>query len=109
MRILIFDKIKYDNTIQHCCQLMAKFLQDPRIRIYYFKKFRGYYIETTSGAYQTIFYCPFCNTELPIDLKKEYHDILEQEYNIDAPHDPEQENLVPEEFQSDEWWKKRNL
>ena len=109
MRVLIFDKIKYDPTIKHCCELMSKFLLDPRIEIYYFKKFRGYYLGTTSGAYQTIFYCPFCSTKLPPNLMDKYYNIIEKEYKIDDPHDTEQEKLVPEEFKTDQWWKKRNL
>jgi len=109
MRVLIFDEIEYDNKIKHCCELMSQFLLDPRIRINYFKKFRGYYLDTTSGAYQTIFHCPFCCSKLPQNLMEEYYKILEKEYNIDDPHDEEQENIIPEEFKSDEWWKKRNL
>ena len=109
MRVLIFDEIEYDNTVKHCCQLMSKFLGDPRIQINYFKKFRGYYVSTTSGAYEIILYCPFCCAKLPRNLMDKYYDILEKEYNIDDPNDREQEKLVPEEFKSDEWWIKRNL
>jgi len=80
MRVLIFDEIKYDNGGEHCCELMSKFLVDPRININYFKKFRGYYIDTTSGAYQTIFYCPFCCTKFPPNLTDTYYDVLKKEY-----------------------------
>lgn len=54
-------------------------------------------------------FCPYCGTKLPDDLVEKWMDILEQEYNIDDPYDPKQKKLIPEEFKTDEWWKKRGL
>ena len=55
-------------------------------------------------------FCPFCGTKLPKDLTEEWFDILEKEYGLDDPYYyPEQKKLIPEEFKTDEWWKKRGL
>jgi len=97
------------NENEHCCKLMSTFVIDPRISIYYSKRFREYSIETTSGAYQMISHCPFCGKKLPARLRDTLFDILEEQYNIDSPFDEEQSKLIPEEFKTDEWWKKRNL
>lgn len=55
-------------------------------------------------------YCPYCGTKLPASLdgaKDEYRNELEKavgkEYCDIKPED------IPEEFKSDEWWKKRGL
>ncbi|MDR3550584.1 MAG: hypothetical protein P4L31_04165 [Candidatus Babeliales bacterium] len=54
-------------------------------------------------------FCPFCGTKLPKDLTEKWWDILEKEYGIDDPYDDKQKKLIPEEFKTDEWWKKRGL
>lgn len=57
-----------------------------------------------------MFYCPWCGSILPKRLRDEFFDILEKEYGIDSDifevlHNPK----LPEEFRTDEWWKKRGL
>jgi len=94
----------------HCCELMVKFTNDPRIGISYISEFRKYYIDLLGGgAIQTIFCCPFCCSRLPQGLRDEYFNILEKEYNVDDPYDEEQLKRLPEEFKSDAWWKKRKI
>ena len=70
---------------------------------------RRYSLLLRSGAVQLIFYCLWCGAKLPSELGDEYFSILEKEYNLDDPYDEEQEKQVPEEFKSDEWWKKRGF
>ena len=53
--------------------------------------------------------CPFCGTKLPLDLVTERSEILEKEYCITDPYDTKQKKLIPSEFKTDEWWKKRGL
>ena len=53
-------------------------------------------------------YCPFCGSKLPNDLVHEIYDILENEYKIEGP-DIYKFTNVPEEFKTDEWWKKRGI
>lgn len=89
----------------HCCQLMEKFLADPRVEIYYYAYSRGYYISNE----KLIKYCPFCGCKLPIYLKTKWFKILKNDYNLHDPYNEEQANKIPKEFYSDEWWKNRKL
>ena len=60
-------------------------------------------------AMQCLFYCPWCSEKLPKSVRSKWFDILNEEYNIDDPDSEEQEKLIPAEFKTDEWWKKRKL
>lgn len=94
----------------HICRLMNDFLEDKRMPIGYIPRFREYYFDLRySPAMQGIKYCPWCGELLPEDLRDEYFDVLEKEYGISNPFDEYQSKNFPEEFKSDEWWKKRGL
>ena len=56
-----------------------------------------------------IYYCPWCGKKLPINLSDKWFEILKKEHGIDYPFDDPDRKNIPEEFKSDEWWKKRNL
>jgi len=94
---------------EHCCKLMEKALDDSRIEIDYWPVFREYSVSTRSIAIQLIFYCPFCGSKLPKELRDEWGEILENEYNIDDPFCDQDSEKIPDEFKSDLWWIKRNL
>ena len=97
-------------NIEHCCMLMSKFTQDARIGVHYSPIFRDYTINLIgSCAVQTIYHCPWCGAKLPYCLDEKYYEVLEKEYGINNPCNEKQEKLIPEEFKSDTWWKKRNL
>ena len=95
----------------HCCSKMDYAVQDERIPIKYSPIFRSYFLPFTTmkGVVHPITHCPWCGKELPKELYEEHFDTLKKEYNIepglDIVHDPN----IPEEFKSDEWWKKRGL
>ena len=94
----------------HCCKMMTDFIKDPRVPIRYNYVFRGYYlIMNYSPAVQGIFYCPWCGVELPRDLRDDLFEILEKEYGLEPSAVFENDPLLPEEFKSDAWWKKRGL
>jgi len=94
----------------YCCHAMEQEINDPRVFINYNPKYREYYINTTSKhVIRIIDNCPWCGKKLPKNLRNEWFDILEKEYNLDNPWDEKQALLVPEEFKTDEWWKKRKL
>lgn len=76
--------------------------------ISYNKKWRSYLLSLDIRYGKPIDKCPWCGNNLPRDLTDEWFDILEKEYNITDPSDTES-HLVPEEFKTDEWWKKRGL
>jgi hypothetical protein len=57
-------------------------------------------------------YCPFCGAKLPKELIDEREEIIRTELGLsylpgDYGESPEKE--LPEEFKTDEWWKKRGL
>jgi hypothetical protein len=101
----------------HCCKQMDLYLHDPNIPIIYCPAYREYsipllYKGRAKGkitVVQNIFYCPWCDTQLPTSVRDEWFNILEKEYGLTDPYDQEQEKLIPQEFHSDEWWKKRGL
>jgi hypothetical protein len=53
-------------------------------------------------------FCMFCGKKLPISVRNEWYDLLEDEYGLENP-DEEDEKFIPKEFLTDEWWKKRTL
>lgn len=88
----------------HCCKLMSDFVNDKRLPLKYYPQYREYNIPLIgSNAMQGIIFCPWCGKKLPRDLREEYYDVLESEYHI-----TEDQN-IPSEFKTDEWWKKRGL
>jgi len=96
---------------------MDLFLDDVRVPIIYSTAYREYYILMLEdgprrgriSAVQGIDYCPWCSKKLPKSLRDEWFETLEKEYNLDDPDSKDQEKLVPAEFKTDEWWKKRGL
>lgn len=95
----------------HCCKIMAQILSENRAHISYEPQLREYYIDMRNEPMvgHHLYYCPWCSIKLPKSLRDEWFDTLKIEYNLDNPWKKEQENLVPDEFKSDEWWKKRGL
>lgn len=95
----------------HCCDAMNAALENPGIPLIYSCVTRNYYIPVLyrhrTCAWQCLFGCPWCGTELPKDLTSEYYDILENTFQISD--EDIINNNVPEEFKSDAWWKKRGL
>ena len=106
---------EYD-PFQHCCPTMNKYL-DPKTTegelLIYNRDVRTYRFilhenEDKSGWYVPILYCPWCGKKVPKDLDQEWGETLEKEYGLtrEARRD---DSKIPEEFKTDEWWKKRGL
>lgn len=94
----------------HCCDLMEMFVADAKVPLKYYSILREYALLLKySPAVQLIFYCPWCSQKLPISLRETYFDILEKEHGITPELDIQNDPNIPEEFKSDEWWKKRKL
>lgn len=49
-------------------------------------------------------YCPYCGKKLPESLDEDWWNCLKMEYGY-----PEKIDVIPLEFESDAWWKKRHL
>lgn len=90
--------------MNHCCDEMKNHLD--KVKINYSPNFREYGIDYEDGiSQQVIDYCPWCGSKLPERLRDKWFDIIWDELNLDGPEDPK----LPDEFKSDQWWKKRNL
>lgn len=96
--------------MKHCCKEMTFFLEENKVAVNYSIKDREYSINLkNSHAIQLIKYCPWCGAKLPKELSDEWFRILEKEYGIECPLSKEENTKIPEEFKTDEWWKKRGL
>lgn len=83
-----------------CCELMEINCTDERVQLYYNPVMDEYYIPLKrNAAKQLIRYCPWCATKLPDSVRDKYFELL----------DDDQLENPPLEFQSDAWWKNRNL
>lgn len=63
----------------------------------------GIIIHDGGSSYIEIKYCPFCGKFLGNSKREEFFELIDK-LNLDR----DDENF-PEEFKSDEWWKKRGL
>lgn len=90
---------------KYCCDSMCKNLEDIRLPLGYNPKSREFYLKYLNSKCSILLikYCPWCGAKLPTSLRSKFFDVLEEEYAITDPFDPEQEPLVPGEFNSDEW------
>ena len=96
--------------MKDCCKILNNFLEENRISIGYNSKFREYYINLKgSDGYQLIKYCPWCGNKLPKNLRNNWFNILEKEFNIFNPFDDFESKKIPNEFLTDIWWKERKL
>ena len=106
-----------------CCEQMKLQLKDERVTISYLPRYRTYSIDVIDwyipkdeidtikdsiSARQNIVYCPWCGKRLPEDLTEKWFEVLKKEYGILHPFNKDKKR-VPEEFKTDEWWKKRGL
>jgi len=88
--------------MEHCCKELNFFLEEDKVSINYYPKYREYSINLkSSNGYQVIIFCPWCGTKFPEPLDDEWFDILENQMQIDTDI---KEN-IPKEFLTDEWWK----
>lgn len=104
-----------------CCDAMKVRIQEvldmrsskQDAHIYYEPSTRIYCWCVNDSILERLLYCPWCGKKLPEELsiwhtiKKEYGD----DY-VKYPGDPGYKALPPElmkEFETDEWWKKRNI
>jgi len=74
----------------------------PRMREYNLA-LRGKY------AVQGIDYCPWCGIKLPSSLRDDFFEILKNELYIEDPVEAQEQGALPQEFTTDQWWKKRGF
>jgi len=92
--------------MKHCCEELSFILDEDRTAIGYYEQYREYqlHIRNSDAVYNLIF-CPWCGKKLPESLRGAFFDLIETELGMDD-YDPDK---LPEEFKTDEWWKKRGL
>jgi hypothetical protein len=98
------------NNIKYCCEHMRDAVEGEHFAgkppvVLYTPKWRlyGLVIGGNPDDQFILVYCPFCGKKLPESLWLE-HDTFIRDRATGKPFNP-----IPEEFQTDEWWKKRGL
>lgn len=89
----------------HCCKEMSFFIEEKKVAIYYRPQFREYAVGLRQmSASQIIHYCPWCGKKFPLGLDDAFFEEIEK-LGFETANDLN----LPEEFKTDEWWKKRGL
>ena len=93
-----------------CCEDMQQSIDKKRFKFY--PQYRGvccYFFSEPHNDYGMYFikYCPFCGAKMPEHLCGEREDELEKAVGKSRCDITDDE--IPEEFKTDEWWKKRGL
>jgi hypothetical protein len=97
----------------HCCLAMAYAISKPLLTphqgenrvIDWIPSWNEYRIPVPYDGYTStlIRYCPFCGTKLAESLQQKWHETL----NTMGYADPG-EQKIPDEFNSDVWWRQKN-
>jgi hypothetical protein len=98
----------------YCCYRMKNTVEKNTSTLFYRPHLRRYAIKekhknTTGTMSNIIDFCLWCGQKLPEDLASEWEKILVQDYKIENPWSAEYKRCIPQEFLTDEWWRKRCL
>ena len=101
------EQSRRDYKGPHCCLTMDIHLSKEGTIVHYDSQYREHTIRFPNGGV-LIAHCMFCGKDFPLSIRDKWLDILENEYGLEWPNSLD-ENKVPAEFWTDEWWKKRGL
>jgi len=100
---------------EYCCDLMNYHLD---FKLQRESEFIEYQAETRDyqlilhgswyGSHLSLLFCPWCGAKLPKELGEEWRVIIKEKFGLNNVYREEFESL-PEEFRTDQWWKKRGL
>lgn len=90
-----------------CCEQFAFHLQEKEKIIVYQPYFRLYLLRANYWNTATIYFCPWCGNKLPENLANSFFETIQTELETLVMTD--ELHKLPQEFQTDEWWKKRGL
>lgn len=95
---------------EYCCNRMKKAFDTNKYGLHFDKRFCETFCDRRDlkGCYWHWDYCPFCGKCIK-DKGDLYRKILRTELNISDMYEDGVEEKLPEEFKTDEWWKKRGL
>jgi hypothetical protein len=93
----------------HCCLTMDSELRYKGTVLKYNSYYREYGIKIPESTGCTLMdYCIACGIKMPLSLREKWFDMLEYDYGLNSPCEDDKDK-VPQEFWTDEWWKKRGL
>lgn len=106
-----FCRSKNVRPEDHCCLDMAWFIsepiewpsQGPNPVILWLSQFNEYRIDISLRGHSStpIYFCPWCGRRLPGSKREEWYETL---YALGF-NDPSEQN-VPDQFESDAWWRR---
>lgn len=104
--------MKQKSILEQEFEMLFRYVADISVAIGYLPKFREFYVNRFTGPERTvgnsiirISFCPFTGKKLPEDLRDEWFDQLDK-LGLEDPWGDD-EDKVPKEFHSEEWWIKR--
>jgi len=107
--------------MNQCCIALANAIQEEDNSIFYKPFLREYYLKRlpvfadgklvydNRDVVDTLRYCPWCGTEFPKSLRDEWADEVEKKFSVESILDKEELKKVPEEYMTEEWWRKKGL
>jgi hypothetical protein len=101
----VWEAQKANYNGPHCCLTMDAELADSII-LHYVPHLREYQVQSVGVL--MLNYCPFCGIRESQSLRKTWLEILKADYGLVDPFKKDKRK-VPQEFLTDEWWKKRGL
>jgi hypothetical protein len=106
-------------STRFCCDGLEAIIKNPQCSLEYEPHIREYIltvpeylrVKNNNATYPTfvISHCPRCGSKFPESLFDEWHDIMETEFGLSGLIGPAEAHLIPEEYKTDEWWKRRGL
>ena len=98
----------------YCCDRMANIIANPAYDMEYYAREDETFLHSREGGAicWKFSFCPFCGQDIE-GKSKIFHKVIKDELGIDVEaEDIEWDTLetrLPEEFKTDEWWRKRGL
>ncbi len=101
---------------KHCCERARLWIANigcPFVYIPYERKYGitvpKWYLRRDETAFiYPLDFCPACGTKFPPELGYKRYEVLTKEYGILDNFEDEQQS-IPKEFKTEEWWRKRGL
>jgi hypothetical protein len=97
--------IKNEPKQEYPCCLKFKMLLESGSTVLYLPQTRTYLLSIEEGITYSLHYCPCCGKEFPEDLTDKLTHIVYEELELEGYDD----NRLPAQFKSDEWWQKETM
>lgn len=103
--------------MNYCCKELHILIENEESPFEYDPKIREHCVVEKPKAFRKkneatlgyqIRYCPHCGTKFPNDLRDEWFEIVKKKFGIKNILD-ERIKQLPEEYTTEEWWRKREL